>query len=79
MGRVVLPCLNVPLDMPAAQTADCAPGKNQAVPEVATRILIHRLRVKFRTLLKDEVARTVLAPEEIAGELAWLQSVLAGK
>lgn len=45
--------------------------------EVATRILIHRLRVKFRTLLKDEVARTVLTPEEIPGELAWLQSVLA--
>lgn len=47
--------------------------------EVATRILIHRLRVKFRTLLKDEVARTVLTPEEIPGELAWLQSVLAGR
>lgn len=45
--------------------------------EVATRILIHRLRVKFRTLLKDEVARTVLTPEEIPGELAWLQGVLA--
>ena len=45
--------------------------------EVATRILIHRLRVKFRTLLKAEVARTVLTPEEIPGELAWLQSVLA--
>ena len=47
--------------------------------EVATRILIHRLRVKFRTLLKDEVARTVLTPEEIPGELAWLQDVLAGQ
>ncbi len=45
--------------------------------EIATRILIHRLRVKFRTLLKEEVARTVLSPEEIPGELAWLQSVLA--
>jgi DNA-directed RNA polymerase specialized sigma24 family protein len=45
--------------------------------EIATRILIHRLRVKFRTLLKDEVARTVLTPEEIPGELAWLQGVLA--
>lgn len=45
--------------------------------EVATRILIHRLRVKFRILLRDEVARTVLTPEEIPGELAWLQSVLA--
>lgn len=47
--------------------------------EVATRILIHRLRVKFRTLLRDEVARTVLTPEEIPGELAWLQSVLVAK
>jgi RNA polymerase sigma-70 factor (ECF subfamily) len=47
--------------------------------EVATRILIHRLRVKFRTLLKEEVARTVLTPEEIPGELAWLQGVLAGR
>lgn len=46
--------------------------------EIAARILIHRLRVmKFRTLLKDEIARTVLTPEEISGELAWLQSVLA--
>lgn len=47
--------------------------------EVATRLLIHRLRVKFRTLLKEEVARTVLTPQEIPGELAWLQSVLAGQ
>ena len=38
MGRVVLPCLNVPLDMPAAQTADCAPGKNHTAPEVETRM-----------------------------------------
>ena len=45
--------------------------------EGATRILIHRLRVKFRTLLREEVACTVLAPEEIPGELAWLQGVLA--
>jgi RNA polymerase sigma factor (sigma-70 family) len=46
--------------------------------EVATRILIHRLRVKFRSLLREEVARTVLTPEEIPGEMAWLQGVLAG-
>lgn len=45
--------------------------------EPATRILIHRLRVKFRGLLRDEVARTVLAPEEIPGELVWLKGVLA--
>lgn len=45
--------------------------------EAATRILIHRLRAKFRELLHLEVARTVLSPAEIAGEMAWLQSMLA--
>ena len=47
--------------------------------EVATRLLIHRLRVKFRTLLRGEVAQTVKTPEEIPAEFAWLQNVLAGK
>lgn len=45
--------------------------------EVATRILIHRLRMKFLTLLKDEVARTVLTPEGVPGALAWLLGVMA--
>lgn len=45
--------------------------------ETATRILIHRLRVKFRSLVREEVARTVLIPGEIPGEMEWLQSVLA--
>ena len=45
--------------------------------EAGTRILVFRLRTKFRDLLREEVARTVLSPGEIAGELAWLQSVLA--
>lgn len=47
--------------------------------ETATRILIHRLRVKFRSLVREEVARTVLHPDEIAAEMAWLQSVVADR
>ena len=47
--------------------------------EAASRILIHRLRVKFRSLLRDELALTVQTPEEIPGELAWLQDVLSEK
>lgn len=47
--------------------------------ETATRILIHRLRVKFRSLVREEVARTVLSPDEIPAELAWLQSVVVGR
>lgn len=47
--------------------------------ETATRILIHRLRAKFRELLHQEVACTVLSPSEISSEMAWLQSILAEK
>lgn len=47
--------------------------------ETATRILVHRLRVKFRSLVREEVARTVLSPDEISKEMAWLQSVLGGE
>lgn len=47
--------------------------------EAATRILIFRLRTKFRDLLREEVACTVLSPDEVNTELAWLQKVLAGR
>ena len=47
--------------------------------EGSSRILIHRLRGKFRDLLRTEVAQTVLTPEEVQDEMAWLQGVLAGK
>jgi RNA polymerase sigma factor (sigma-70 family) len=45
--------------------------------ETAVRLLVFRMRTKFRALLHDEVARTVLAPEEVPGEMNWLRSVLA--
>ena len=46
--------------------------------ETAVRLLVFRARAKFRELLRDEVARTVLAPEDVPGEMEWLKSVLAG-
>lgn len=47
--------------------------------ETATRLLIHRLRVKFRSLVREEVSRTVLSPDEIPAEMAWFQSIVAGE
>ncbi len=44
--------------------------------ETAAGVMIFRLREKFRALLSEEVATTVLKPEEIPAEMAWLQSVL---
>ena len=46
--------------------------------EGGSRILIHRLRGKFRDLLREEVAKTVLEPAEISAEMDWLQNILAG-
>lgn len=45
--------------------------------ETAVRLLVFRMRAKFRELLREEVARTVLAPQDVAGEMEWLKSVLA--
>lgn len=43
----------------------------------AVRLLVHRLRKKFRALLECEIAKTVTMPEEIEEELAWLCQVMA--
>jgi RNA polymerase sigma-70 factor (ECF subfamily) len=37
---------------------------------------VHRLRLRFRTFIREEVAATVSAPHEIEEELAHLQAVL---
>ena len=42
----------------------------------AARVLVHRLRKKFRDLLEEEIAKTVAQPEDIATELAWMRKVL---
>ena len=62
---------------------DDAPPSNREVAlkleasETAVRVLVFRARAKFRELLRDEVARTVLKPEDVTGEMEWLKSVLA--
>lgn len=43
----------------------------------AVRLLVHRLRKKFRELLERETARTVMKSEDVAEEMAWLKRVLA--
>ncbi len=44
--------------------------------ETAVRLLVFRMRAKFRDLLREEIARTVGGPEEVAREIEWLKSVL---
>lgn len=60
---------------------DCAPYRDLATQlsstEGATRLLVMRLRRKFRDLLEQEIARTVATPTDIPTELARLRSMLA--
>jgi RNA polymerase sigma-70 factor (ECF subfamily) len=45
--------------------------------ETAVRLLVFRMRGQFRDRLREEVARTVASPGEVAAELEWLRTVLS--
>jgi RNA polymerase sigma-70 factor (ECF subfamily) len=42
----------------------------------ATRQALHRLRKRYRELLREEIAQTVVAPDEIDDELRALRAAL---
>ncbi len=46
--------------------------------EGALRVAVHRLRQRYRKLLRAEIAETVSGPEEVEEELRYLLRVLAG-
>jgi RNA polymerase sigma-70 factor (ECF subfamily) len=46
--------------------------------EGAVKVAVHRLRQRYRELLRDEIAQTVSGPAEVEEELRHLFSVLAG-
>lgn len=47
-------------------------------PVAALKTKVHRMRQRFRKLLRTAVARTVSAPHEVDEELAYLRTLLAG-
>jgi DNA-directed RNA polymerase specialized sigma24 family protein len=47
------------------------------IPVSSVRRLIHQLRVRYRALLRDEIAQTVLDPSEIDEEIRYLCAALA--
>lgn len=60
-------------------------GDTSSYPDLATRlgltegavkVAVHRLRVRYRGLLRAEVANTVATPNEVDGELRHLMAVL---
>jgi DNA-directed RNA polymerase specialized sigma24 family protein len=62
-------------------TQESAPGyaeaaANLGLPENTVKSLVHRMRRRYRTLLRAEIARTVGDPEEIDEEIRYLLRVL---
>ena len=45
--------------------------------EGAVKVAAHRLRARYRELLREEIARTVADPAEVDAELAELLAALA--
>jgi RNA polymerase sigma factor (sigma-70 family) len=45
--------------------------------ESALKVAVHRLRKRYRDLLRAEIAETVVRPEEIDSEIRYLATVLA--
>jgi RNA polymerase sigma-70 factor (ECF subfamily) len=52
-------------------------SKTLGLQEAAVKRLVHRLRERYRALLREEVAQTVEKPDEIDDELRYLCSALA--
>jgi RNA polymerase sigma-70 factor (ECF subfamily) len=53
-------------------------GSALGLTEGAVKVAAHRLRARYRELLREEVARTVADPAEVDAELADLVAALSG-
>ena len=53
-------------------------GRRLGLNEGATKVAIHRLRRRFRELVKAEIGQTLNDPSHVADELACLMAALAG-
>ena len=62
--------------------ADAPPYRSVArrlkMSEGAVKVAVHRLRRRFRDLLTDEIAQTVLEPADIDSEIQYLLEAVAG-
>lgn len=53
-------------------------GAKVGMSEGAVKVAAHRLRARYRELLREEIANTVAGPEEVEEELRALFAALAG-
>lgn len=62
-------------EVPALPQADAA--QQLGLSEGAVKVAVHRLRRRFREVVKSEIAQTVSDPAQVAEELRYLVEVLA--
>lgn len=72
---VLLPFITMAEEPPSYREVAAGMGSSEA----SVRILVFRLREKFRELLREEIAQTVVTAEEVDAELAWLHGVLTNR
>ena len=63
------------LDRDLANYAEAA--RQLGTTEAAARVAAHRLRKRYRSLLRDEIAQTVATPEDVDDEIRHLFEALA--
>ena len=71
--EVLRSCLNPALETPGYAALAARLGCN----ENAVKVAVHRMRTRFRNVLRGEVECTVASAQEVEGELAYLRDVLA--
>lgn len=62
---------------PGAELSYAAAAQTLGLSEVAVKVAVHRLRKRFRELVRAELAQTVAEPSEVDDELRYLVEVLA--
>jgi RNA polymerase sigma-70 factor (ECF subfamily) len=51
-------------------------SKDTGMTESAIKVSVHRIRRRYRDLLRDQIAQTVLGPEDIDDEIKFLLSAV---
>jgi len=70
--------LRVTLTAPRGATPYAELAGHLCISEGAVKVAVHRLRQRYRKLLRETIADTVAGPEEVDDELRHLLQVLAG-
>jgi RNA polymerase sigma-70 factor (ECF subfamily) len=72
---ILQPCLDPGVETPSYAMLAAQLGRNEG----AVKVAVHRLRARFREVLRREVGCTVATAQDIEDELTYLRDVLAAE